>query len=58
MKKPDQTISLEPIDKVTIVELEEGEKVRLGLALNGENRITVLELLKVACPLLLGNPKT
>lgn len=43
---PGLTIFSELIDEVTIVELEEGNRVKLGTTLDGENRVIVLETLK------------
>lgn len=46
LKKSKQTISLEPVDEVTIVQLEEGKKVRMGSIIEGKNRDKVLKTLK------------
>lgn len=45
LEKPEQTLSPKSVDKVTIMELEDGKLIRLGSALEGENCFKVLEVL-------------
>ncbi|KAG8644046.1 hypothetical protein MANES_11G095280v8 [Manihot esculenta] len=53
---PEQTMSPQPVDEVTIVELKE-KKVRLASALEGENQCKVLETLKSRIPTFARKPE-